>query len=860
MYDYVPDYAAKNVWCSPAQDYQYIIKARRISSRFGVSNIFDLDYRAITLPDRNSKFHIFEINQLHPLLIGLFPAQGFWASIANNCEHMKMIVDIYNSAGVQLPRSNAWFIVTPNKNLIVAVKQPERIAIDPGSEDIFFRVYTNTYFRSPRSNINEAAVLIKGKTVVTTEDTLEIQNWIISQRAKHGHVYCFINGYLTDDITLVNTTEGDQVEAVYDSSIKKVIDFTISQLPEFNSIRDNVRKHLIHPLAERVNPVIEYHDDLDFFLYNVISDTKLKGVYLHRNRKDSVRMVTHADYSVPVDLLTNIAHANNWAHPSNTKLRVHIRHSGYARPLIFEHNRIHELYRLDDIDIRRAMLGVDSTVPNWRAELLENSDYVKMMSVRRESEINRQMTEDGLGYNSISSEICMTPQKVDNINGVAGIKVPYGLRIDSTGYEYDENGKLLTWDIHDNQGEIYPTRHENTKLIEVIPGLAWDLLDEVYSNGGNIAVPKDYSLRFYTCPIVSGTPTYVWVDVTDTNLYSFNTNRDRVQWHTDSNVYCLMRSDRFNLTYTTTVTPNTGSLRLAIRHRTIRNGQNITQNMQIPMGRLDVFLNRTALIEGVDYIVVNLVIYFITKTNLVAPEVGPQEITIRFTGHCDKDLNWQKPEDVGFVSHGLMSYNHRYNVRDDKVARYVLGGSVMHRQDLMFAGDDEAILVPNELNGVPYSISDMVPALRDNTDGDTYEMYQRAKAVDKVVNDYLTVKFPQPRAEVPNAIMQKYIVVSPFLNAIIFDLMNGRIDDPVMNTHISDQDVRTLVEPYVHFLDGDPTQVGNELDGRYVEVHPHVFWNVIDLPIRHYQFVQRCVMLFMPGKIQLSHFLRIKEV
>lgn len=860
MYDYVPDYAAKNVWCSPAQDYQYIFKARRISSRFGVSNIFDVDYRALDLPDRESKFHIFEFSQIHPLLIGLFPVRHKWVTLADNCQFMKMIADVYNKKGMQLLRSQVWYTVTPEKNILFAVRHPDEIKVDPGFEDIYFRVYTNAYFRSPRSNINVAAVLVKGARMHSTQDILDMQNWVTEQNAKHGHVYCFVNGYFRDSISPLNTFPGDEVEAVYDSSIKKVVDFTVTQMPEYNSTLDPVRKHLIHPPAVRKNPVIEYHDDVDFFTYELLSTGKFKGVYLHRNRADSVRMVTHADYAVPVELLTTIARANGWAHPTKTRVRIHIRHSGYSRPLIFEHNRIHELYRLSDTDIRRAMLGVDSTVPNWRAEVLENSQYTKMMRVRREKEIDRTMTEEGLGYNSISSAIAMTPQKVVNINGVNGVRVPYGLVVDSTGYEYDKDGKLLEWDLHDNNGKVYPIRNANTKLVEVIPGLAWDLLEETYTQGGNVATDPHYTQRFYTCPIENGTPTYQWTDVTGTGLYSYNVNRDRVQWHTDARTFCMVRSDRFNLSYTTTVKATSGSLRLAIRHRAIRNGQNVTQNMQIPMGRLEVFLEKTPLIEYVDYNVDFPYIYIHNKEHLKLPVDGPQEVTIRFTGHCDSDLKWQPPEDWGFVSHGLVSYNNRYNIRDDKVVRIVLDGGVKHRADLKFAENDAAIIVPNDLNGRPYSIADMVPATRTHTDGDTYEMYERSRKVDKLVSDYLTVKFPQKRPDVPNVLQRKYMVFSPFINAIIFDLRAGFIQDPALNTHMTDEDVRRIATPYLPYLVTDPTQEDYELDPRYVEVHPHNYWDVIELPIRHYQFVARCVALFMPGKLQLSHFLKVQEI
>ena len=126
-FDYLVDHALRNVWCTPDQDTQYIIKPARLTPLNGVLNYFRVMWRDIPTPNRKDKWHIYQIGQLHPLIIGLFPKQYKWISLAESCNIQKMICDVYDLDGVQIPRFETYYTYNSDRDLLIAIKENKNI-------------------------------------------------------------------------------------------------------------------------------------------------------------------------------------------------------------------------------------------------------------------------------------------------------------------------------------------------------------------------------------------------------------------------------------------------------------------------------------------------------------------------------------------------------------------------------------------------------------------------------------------------------------------------------------------------------------------------------------------------------------
>ncbi len=851
MYNFLTNHATRYVWCTPGQDNQSRTKPARLTALGGAWNEVTVQWRQIKLPEPIVRFHVYQIGQLHPKLMGLFPFVQKWTTLAEVCRTEKMIVDVYGKNGVQLPRFSCYYMWTRDKNLILAIKEQPKVNVGFDSDDIFFRVYSSAYFASERANTTTGLVDVQGGHMYTQQDILNLQNLYQLAAAKEGQVYAFVNGYKVSGIDLFTTKVGDQAEFVYDSSIYKVLDFPIKNLRTFVSTLDQKAKYLLHYEGE-TEMGIDFQDDIDVFVLRAMPGNRHQGVYYHQNVEDSLRMVTHKDYSIPTPYIAGFGNAHpDWPAPIDLTIRLHIRRSGYYRPLVNENNRIKELYKLQDTDVRRVMLGLDANVPNWRAETLEASGYTQIMRYPK-SELPLALVEAAYGYNAISKLIGDTPKFPRDWSNQRVIDVPYGLTSLSTAYEYDADGVLIGHYGH-TEGTIYATRNVRTKLVEMVAAQVFDRLDEVY---GDKTVPLNpaVSYRMYTCPIVGGVPTNAWVDVTDSAQYAIVNNV--LTWFTDANTYTLVRGDSYALGYDVDVMMPQGVIDISLTHRAVRNGQIVTQLMQIPMGELDLWLNGRSLIENVDYYVDFPRIVIVNKEYLINPDTTAQNIEVRFQGFCKSDFSREPQQDRGFVVHGMLSKNRRYDIRDDKVLRIIVNGKLYERSELKFSETDSGIRITDEKNGSPYLIRDLVVPTRGLTLEDTYAMREKSKVIDKIVSDYLTLKIPEPVIEEPSAITGRYPVVSPFCCKLMYDLIAKNLDDPRLYTQYNDDVVRELCAPYEELLRFDPTQDATLADPEFVIVHPHNLTRVIDIDIYAYQFLSRAAGIYLNGLVNLSHHLR----
>lgn len=868
MFDYLVQHAIKNVWCNPNQDNQHIISPCRLSSQTGVLNYCTVMMHDISLPTIAERYHIFQIGQIHPLLLGLFtPPVGYtqptWTNVSTAMNNRRLIVDIYTDTGIQIPRFEVYYLYTRNRDLIIAIKENKRIPIQYGSDTIYIRVYTNAYFNSLRDDPSIESIYTTGMTVRSTNDILSIQAMYSDYSTRHGLTTAYVNGYLVNGLSLLTVHLNDTVELVYDSSVMRVVTFTISDLNVFDSILDAKRKYLLHYPADDIHE-IEYHDDMDIYILDPYRPGQYYGVYYHKNVMDACRMVTHRDYSITVPYVVNMAsqlqsHAGDRILDQRSlQVRLHIRHSGYNRPLIYENTRIHELYKLPDASIVSAMTGIDSTIDMWRAEHLEMSDYTTVMRSWSQ-QIDRALVQSAYGYNAISKLIGDTPSITYDYSNVKQITVHYGLQLSSTAYEYDSNGILLG--VHPHiEGYLYDASDINTHYVEMISGIGSHTPD-VRFGSDNIPLPANANYRVYLSHTdTNGVSDDVWRDITDTDYYTVE--NDTLIWrHQDYNQLLMVRSDDTFLAYDVYITPVDGNIYFPITEMEDRGDGLKHHELHVPMGELDVFLNGRSLIEGLDYIVNHPMIVIRNKEYLTDdPNTTPQWIHVRYTGFCDSNLNRSLMGDVGYIVHGVLSNNDRYDIRDDKVLRIVVDGRLKSREDVVFSEFHSGVSILDTANGRPYQIRDIVVPLRNVINGNTYTMRSESMAIDQAVSGYMTSKLPQPPRDAPSAIPHRYIIYSPFLAIILNDLASGAISMESIQANLSNNDITRICKPYESWLQYDAINPTVGVDNRYVVIHPHNDSKVFELNLYQYRFIKRVVDIYCKGLVDITPFISLSNI
>lgn len=850
MFEFLIGHALRNVWCAPRQDLQVIFSPARLTRPGGAIGTADHLWSRLKLPTSDRYYHLFQIGQLSPHLVGLLPDSRTWVKLSDVMELTNIVVDLYLNNGKHLSRDKAFYMFSEEKNLILAIEDQRSIG-EVRTEKVYLRLYSNAFFQSERSDDFLYRIECHGQVMATVQDGLDFQQLYHQMRTQRGYTWLFVNGVYVDDFIPQNTPLHSLLEVVYDATVKDVVDYPIETTPTFDSTLDNKRKYLLHYEHAQVDgQMIDYRDDIDVYLirkYQRGSNPQAwEGTYYHKNQNDALRMVTHRDYSIVVPYVVNYQQQfPNWTDVHQLTARLFIRHSGFKRPLVNVHNRIKELYKLPSTDVIRAMVGTEATVPAWRAPVLEDSYYCKIMDAFG-FQVNAEMVQKAYGYNAVSKLMADTPQFVQNVSGRQQVSLPPGLWENSTVYEFDQDGFLLGFYYHTKGAEYVPF-NSNCRLIEALVGRGRPSPEAVYDQSTQTIDPSlDY--RFYLADKVNGQIVAgSWKDVTGDET-KYNTVGNQIVWlpdlYTHSTVVVSNKdfySEQFDLS------PDNGLLKFSLGNFSYLN--------HIPAGKLDLWLNGKAMIEDLDYRVHWPQVIIVNKQFLVPRNT--QRVTVRCTGFCKSDLTREAPAEVGFIKYGQISRNGYFNIRDDKVIRIVVNGATYERSELEFVETGDDVRLPEEMNGFPYLIENVVVPLRGLVDGeDTYSYRAKSLIVDQQVADYLNARLPEPVEPNPSMSLERYQIYSPFSSTVIHDMINGAISMAQFQGHYSDRDVFERLESYRYLLEYDPTQF--PLDDDYVIVHAHNLMTEIRLDDAQWRFISRAVKIFLANKVDLSHFVTIQ--
>lgn len=851
MSSYLIEHAQKNVWCTPDQDHQFLFKPARLTPNGHARNRAVVEWDTIELPSRE-RYHVYQIGQLSPYIPKLLPDSEVWYSAAFAVSNLNIIIDVYDSIGREIDKSKVFVRKTKTRNLIVTILNDHSVT-RLEENDIFIRFYSNDYFNSERSDPTVDKTYSESMVVTTRSSIIKFQNKVraISEN-NEGHVYLFHNGWIVDKYNPDIVTEGDTLELVLDTTIKHVENYELSNIKTFVSKLDRLRKYLIYR-PKAVSDSIEYIDDVDIWIYKDDPDYGIRGLFYHKASEKSTRMVTHKDYSIPVMSITNLVNrVEQWTDLEGIKIRLHIRKSGYSRPLVFENSRINDLMLLADPDIEIAMTGTNSTIKEWQAAYLELSSYSAVMRANP-GDISAKLVQQAYGYNAASVVLGDTPKKPVLYNGLKVAMQPYKLRYNATMFEYDVQGRLISYSLN-SEGQAYKVKHEHTGYVEGIVGIAGPS-SGLYYDALCVDLAPGSSYAAYFCAKIEGIPTYDWQYAVERTHYVHE--NDQIAWLIDLDEYLVVvKTSNELLVKDITVEYESGIIFFPITSTESWCGEEKEDTLEIQPGKLDVFLNGHPLIENLDYFV-KWPNVLITNKEYLATGGTLQQVTYRCSGFCTVGMERQPVREFGFIQHGLLSRNNRFDVRRDKVLRYVVEGRLYHRDELVFSETDSGIAMEGVREGAPYQIDDIVVPMDEFIDISTYAYRSSSEEIDTRVSNYMTLYFPEPEKPLLSIIERRYQILSPFISKIHYDLASGYLRPEGINGQYGDSLIRSTVESYMWLLDYDPLVLGVDL--RYVIVHPHNLFTVTGLDVYQYNFLTRLINLYFKDKIDISTHIKIIE-
>jgi len=406
-------------------------------------------------------------------------------------------------------------------------------------------------------------------------------------------------------------------------------------------------------------------------------------------------------------------------------------------------------------------------------------------------------------------------------------------------------------------GSQYLCNNNDSRLVEGIYGEGSDT-PELFFGNSDVPISTTHNYRIYKSRLIAPSVSdNNWTDVTN-DLTTYDIVNDKIiNKNPGDDTFYMVRTDKKFLTMDMMLDMTAGMLYFDLAEMADRGDGLKSHLLPVPTGQIDIFLNGKSLIRDLDYFIVFPRVNIVAKEHFLQPTYNTkQHVIARLNGFCNEDLSWDEDEDVGFIEHTYLSNNNRFDVRDDKVMRITVGGNLKTREDVKFSEEHSGVHIVDSSNGRPYQIKDIVVPILAYNGTNIYDMRREAIVTDKVVENYLTLKLPQPPRDNLAAIPNRYVLISPFFSRIIERMLVNQIKDSELTLLDNDTKILQFFSVYDELLDFDP--IRRDINQNYVIIHPYHRSTVISLSLIKMRMLTKLVKLYGDDKITLSPFIQVE--
>lgn len=896
MYSLLKRDALKNIWCERQQDYQLMFKPARLTRAGGTTRYVNINNERVALPNADNVldkriFHVYHLGRRFDNDFN-FTIEKKWVSLESIANTSNIVFDIFFDNGSRYPLSRCYIKRLDNNDIILAVVIK---SIDLGIESFYDEtlngnstrpvnldtstLYYRSYANARYDSLDWLAINgIKDKSIVYNTVEITNENDYVSFMAfanQTENSYTFGRAIYYKEGFVISKPMGFETGFIgkvfsfyYDQSIKKIEMFTVNTLPTFISQLD-ISRTKYGLVTTGPYDMIDYLDDIDVYLIDVTTGSAFIGCLLPRFDTKVIRQLTHTAYALDKITIDDLIERHGFLN-STTRVMLVVREGGMKTGLIPHHSRFQDLYKLSHTQIIEAMSS-NSLVPEWLFHNLESSSYTKIMGLSV-NDITEELVEDAYGYNSALKTVMNPYLRTMSSSGHHFVTLPDGLTIPDV---ISNAGKRAVFTYY--QGKLKGYYSDLTLFKDIMVQSSVGPVDSVevfnmeispttdgiiYNSDVTNPYLKQYGFRTYVCPMVGGIPNEEWEDVTDNIYYDYSEGDStngyvpRLLWNwgllAQANLYpCVKMNHIMFVKEVNGLGSNyPGYIRLPLESMNNWLGSAQLTPQHIPHGVIDVFMDGHPLVENVDHYI-KWPFVTIVKRPLTDPLLT--KIVIRAYGPCNPATLLNYPaRDIGFTKKGIVSDNHRYDIRADRCIRVIADGLLQDPNQVWFAEGNSGNLIRD---GKPYAVMDYVLPVENFTGKRTVPYRNESLDLDERVMDYLTPLIPVPTAQHPVVAEWRWNVISPFCSAAIHLLLDGFLNTGVLDNPYTKAQTDVWLSSILHLLDVDPCVRG--VDSNYISISPHQYDNYIVLTFSQYRFIEFIVSNYLNNKVDPTLALRI---
>lgn len=666
--------ALKNAWANPAQDRQFLIKPKQVTSARGTLGAYRAPYSVYPVPDTTHRWMLYEYGQLAPRTIGLDLNNSDWRSLKEVMEQEDLIAFPMIMHRVLLA-ATVMVIRLKNNNLLFAVEMASNKSMLDWDSDLYIRFYSNSLF-STDEGASYGGVRSDGALSITgSEPAALLSAYNAAGYSNSGTTWWFKNGYLTDKPTVNDIAIGDSLQFIWDSAGTQYFDVPMKNLTAFTSIKDQIAKLLL-VTPSYIDDDFIFYDDIEIFIYSEDLDGKKKGCYYDRQRVSDLSQITHRDWGLDSSRLADvILEQNGEVNFSSAIIRVYLRKTVAISTNIGDGDYLGDFYNVDVSGRYRILTGSYGNLTKWKAAELENSAFMKWLGAAGTS-----LTEDDIrqvyNYYGLQRAVQMP------VKGVGNWLLPEMAKNGCLVINLDAEGKYLSNHIYTEStfgsGLHVPT--DGTADILVYCGEA---VNSALPLESPIVGETDYTSDFDEERFYYQTSLQEWVIATQGVDYFYNESEDIVEWSAIRAASSKVKRTSRYFAFRELEIPFT-DLCEPIPIFT-QPGETITG---FDFGRVDLWIDGHRAALGLDYTILNQQVYITSKEyiDLVTdPQTNPQVASITFVAHgLPKDTEGGQ---YGFVVEGMVNHDDNIDLVRNRNQSLFIDGKLTDVKNVWLAED-----------------------------------------------------------------------------------------------------------------------------------------------------------------------------
>jgi hypothetical protein len=363
--NYLSSVAFDKIWNEPSKEYRSYLKPF-VGSHGIFRGKVAIDGYRIQLPKDHTSYAVFQFPRT--LLNGIdLRSIKEWTSLKDLRNKNKINFTLYTTTGLVL-FSDLISIISVNETPMFAIAaQYDMVQRISGDSNVdLSKIHVEVVFDSDKANDCRVTSYMIGQN-----DILDSYESLVSNSN-----YILLDGGVANQLTRESFFASKYVEINFDDNVVSKFSVDLSTVKRYFST-DNTERYIIHvPKMANPNKHIITHTDCDFFL--IPKDRSLTGRMIPRGVHNAIKQVTHSDFGLSVN---RVAEIMNRAGIAEADLLVVLRNYSKNNVLTRSKDYIDALYLLNDDQITDFLAGQgDAPFFFWRAEHLEESQYVTMMS------------------------------------------------------------------------------------------------------------------------------------------------------------------------------------------------------------------------------------------------------------------------------------------------------------------------------------------------------------------------------------------------------------------------------------------------------------------------------------------------